>query len=31
MAALRPIVQDLWKILPVSVQQRRLGHESGVR
>jgi len=31
MAALRPIVQDLWKLLPVSVQQRRLGHESGVR
>ncbi len=30
-AALRAIVQDLWKLLPVTVQQRRLGHESGVR
>lgn len=31
MDALRPIVQDLWKLLPVSAQQRRLGHDSGVR
>ncbi|MFO0755755.1 MAG: Hsp70 family protein [Byssovorax sp.] len=31
MTALRTIVQDLWKLLPVTVQQRRLGHESGVR
>ena len=29
--ALRGIVQDLWKLLPVSAQQRRLGHDSGVR
>jgi molecular chaperone DnaK len=31
LADLRPIVQDLWKLLPVSAQKRRLGHESGVR
>jgi molecular chaperone DnaK len=31
MDALRPIVQDLWKLLPVSIQTRRLGHDSGVR
>jgi molecular chaperone DnaK len=30
-AALRSVVQDLWKILPVSVQQRRKGYDSGVR
>ncbi|HEY4120351.1 MAG TPA: Hsp70 family protein, partial [Byssovorax sp.] len=28
---LRSVTQDLWKLLPVSVQQRRLGHDSGVR
>jgi molecular chaperone DnaK len=28
---LRSVVQDLWKLLPVSVQERRLGHDSGVR
>jgi molecular chaperone DnaK len=28
---LRTITQDLWKLLPVSAQQRRLGHDSGVR
>ncbi len=31
MDALRGIVQDLWKLLPVSAQKRRLGHDSGVR
>jgi molecular chaperone DnaK len=30
-ATLRAIVQDLWKVLPVSVQERRLGYQSGVR
>ncbi len=29
--ALRTIVQDIWKLLPVSAQQRRLEHDSGVR
>jgi molecular chaperone DnaK len=31
MDALRGVVQDLWKLLPVSAQKRRLGHDSGVR
>jgi molecular chaperone DnaK len=31
MAALRPIVESLWRLLPASVQDRRLGYESGVR
>ena len=30
-AALRPIVEDLWKLLPVSAQSKKLGYDSGVR
>jgi molecular chaperone DnaK len=30
-AELRNITQDLWKLLPASAEQRRLGHDSGVR
>ena len=29
--ALRPIVEKLWELLPATAQDRRLGHESGVR
>jgi molecular chaperone DnaK len=31
MNALRPIVENLWELLPVSAEDRRLGHDSGVR
>jgi molecular chaperone DnaK len=30
-AALRPIVEQLWKVLPADAQKRRLGFDSGVR
>ncbi|WP_437894648.1 Hsp70 family protein [Sorangium sp. So ce124] len=30
-AALRTITEELWRLLPVDAQKRRLGHESGVR
>jgi molecular chaperone DnaK len=30
-AALRDIVDDLWKLLPVSAQSKKLGYDSGVR
>jgi molecular chaperone DnaK len=30
-AALRGIVDDLWKVLPVSAQSKKLGYDSGVR
>jgi molecular chaperone DnaK len=30
-AALRIVVEDLWKILPVSAQSKKLGYDSGVR
>jgi molecular chaperone DnaK len=30
-AALRPIVEALWKVLPADARQRRLGFDSGVR
>ncbi len=29
--ALRPIVEELWKLLPVSAQSKKLGYDSGVR
>ncbi|APR84198.1 Chaperone protein DnaK [Minicystis rosea] len=31
MAALKPIVEALWELLPVSAQSRKLGYDSGVR
>ncbi|AKT36845.1 Hsp70 family protein [Chondromyces crocatus] len=31
MPALRSITEQIWKLLPVDVQKRRLGHDSGVR
>ena len=31
MAALRPIVESLWELLPVSAQSKKLGYDSGVR
>ncbi|WP_437966457.1 Hsp70 family protein [Sorangium sp. So ce260] len=30
-AALRAITEEIWRLLPVDAQKRRLGHESGVR
>jgi molecular chaperone DnaK len=30
-ASLRSITESLWRLLPVDVQKRRLGHDSGVR
>lgn len=30
-AGLRPIVEQLWRLLPVDVQTRRLGFDSGIR
>ncbi len=30
-AALRPIVEDLFRLLPVSAQSKKLGYDSGVR
>jgi molecular chaperone DnaK len=30
-AALRPIVEELWRLLPVSAQSKKLGYDSGVR
>ena len=30
-AALRPIVEDLWRLLPVTAQSKKLGYDSGVR
>ncbi|MGK4001645.1 Hsp70 family protein [Sorangium sp. So ce1036] len=30
-AALRTITEELWRLLPVDAQKRRLGHASGVR
>ncbi|EYF02952.1 Hsp70 family protein [Chondromyces apiculatus] len=30
-AALRAVTEQLWKLMPVDVQKRRLGHDSGVR
>ncbi|WP_438005860.1 Hsp70 family protein [Sorangium sp. So ce321] len=29
--ALRAITEEIWRLLPVDAQKRRLGHESGVR
>ena len=29
--ALKPIVEQLWKILPADAKKRRLGFDSGVR
>jgi molecular chaperone DnaK len=31
MPALRPIVESLWELLPVSAQSKKLGYDSGVR
>jgi molecular chaperone DnaK len=31
MAALKPIVEALWELLPVSAQSKKLGYDSGVR
>jgi molecular chaperone DnaK len=30
-AALRPIVEELWRLLPVTAQAKKLGYDSGVR
>ncbi|WP_437576069.1 Hsp70 family protein [Sorangium sp. So ce887] len=30
-AALRAITEEIWRLLPIDAQKRRLGHESGVR